>query len=105
MSVLKDSFKDCLLNNLSLEYDLKVIYFLQSVYFTLRPDIVIYNSERINLVELTVSFDERMADAKQRKLDKYEDLTGEITAYGFKATIYTIKVGVSGSTYSLPFYC
>ena len=40
----------------------------------LRPDIVIYNPKTVVLVELTVPFDERMSEAKQRKEDKYEEL-------------------------------
>ena len=61
------------------------------------PDIVIYNSERVTLVESTVPFDDRMTDAKQRKLGKYEDLIGEIAARSSKAILHTIQVGAHGS--------
>ena len=53
----------------------------------LRPDIVIYNPKTVVLVELTVPFDERMSEAKQRKEDKYEELIEEITTGGTKAEL------------------
>ena len=61
----------------------------------LRPDIVIYNPKTVVLVELTVPFDERMSEAKQRKEDKYEELIEEIaaTCSGTKAELHTIEVG------------
>ena len=62
----------------------------------LRPDIVIYNPKTVVLVELTVPFDERMSEAKQRKEDKYEELIEEITTSGTKAELHTIEVGTRG---------
>ena len=44
----------------------------------LRPDLLIYNPKTVLLLELTIPFDERMSEAKQRKEDKYEELIGEI---------------------------
>ena len=48
------------------------------------------------VVELTVPFDERMSEAKQRKEDKYEELIEEITTSGTKAELHTIEVGTRG---------
>ena len=62
----------------------------------LRPDIVIYNPKTVVLLELTVPFDERMSEAKQRKEDKYEELIEEIAASGTKAELHTIEVGTRG---------
>ena len=70
----------------------KYSYILQTVCSMLRPDIVIYNPKTVVLVELTVPFDERMSEAKQRKEDKYEELIEEIAASGTKAELHTIEV-------------
>ena len=48
------------------------------------------------LLQLTVPFDERMSEAKQRKEDKYEELIEEIAASGTKAELHTIEVETRG---------
>ena len=73
LSIIKDCLKNRLLDGFSLECDLpgeKYSYILQTVCSMLGPDIVIYNSKTVVLLELTVPFDERMSEAKQRKEDK-----------------------------------
>ena len=100
LSIIKDGLKNRLLDGFSLECDLpgeKYSYILKTVCSMLRPDIVIYNPKTVVLVELTVPFDERMSEAKQRKEDKYEELIEEITTSGTKAELHTIEVGTRGN--------
>ena len=98
--------KNRLLDGFSLECDLpgeKYSYILQTVCSMHRPDIVIYHPKTVVLVELTVPFDERMSEAKQRKEDKYEELIEEITTSGTKTELHTIEVGTRGIIRKLSF--
>ena len=47
-------------------------------------------------VELTIPFDEYMAEAEARKRVKYRDLLTDIKVQGFDVTLTTVEVGSRG---------
>ena len=61
-----------------------------------RPDIVIWNSSSIHLVELTIPFEPSIATAISRKVNRYESLREACQVNGRCATIITIEVGSRG---------
>ena len=68
------------------------------VHTTLRPDIVMSSAKakKIDIVELTVPWEERCNQAYERKKAKYEDLIQECRQTGWKAWNYQVEVGCRG---------
>ena len=64
----------------------------------LRPDIVIWDSHVIYLVELTVPFETNIDDAAVRKVHRYRDLR-DACALTCSASIVTLEVGSRGFLY------
>jgi hypothetical protein len=64
----------------------------------LRPDIVIFSNEKkiIILLELTVSWEENIEAANERKRGKYEALVNTCREQGWNATCEPIEVGARG---------
>ena len=73
-----------------------------------RPDIVLWSSIAIHLIELTVSFETGFEEAVDRKRRQYSTLATQCTERGYKTAIHTIEVGSRGFT-NIPslenFYC
>ena len=70
--------------------------FLQNIAPTdLRPDIVIWSTSAIHLVELTVPFEANIADAAERKVHRYRDLANAC-AHSHHTTFITLEVGSRG---------
>jgi hypothetical protein len=68
--------------------------FLPSVALTEeRPDIVVWDSIKVHLVELTVSFETGLEEASQHKQIKYADLTATCKRKGFTTTIIIYSPG------------
>jgi hypothetical protein len=65
---------------------------------SLRPDIVIWSDliKSIIFIELTVSMEERTAEAQKLKLSKYQDLASACSNQGYTAKSLTIEVGSRG---------
>jgi hypothetical protein len=61
----------------------------------LRPDIVIWNSQSIYLIELSVPFETNISNAAQRKVRRYEDLK-DACSNTHLTTIITLEVGSRG---------
>ena len=71
--------------------------FPSSVALTdVRPDIVMWDSSKVHLVELTVPFETGLEDASQRKATKYADLVVSCRDNGYTTTLMTIQVGSRG---------
>ena len=64
----------------------------------LRPDIVMWSRSTRNLfiIELTVTWEERMEEANERKREKYQDLVDECKEKGWKTWCWPIEVGSRG---------
>ena len=64
----------------------------------LRPDIVIFSNQKkiIIMLELTVSWEENIETANERKREKYGDLVNECREQGWHATCEPIEVGARG---------
>ena len=64
----------------------------------LRPDMVLVSRSvhKVVMVELTVPWESRMDEARERKLGKYADLKAECEQNGWRADIYTVEVGCRG---------
>ena len=65
---------------------------------SLRPDIVLWSkgTKQVVLIELTVPWEERMEEAYERKLKKYQDLILESQQNGWKAWNLPVEVGCRG---------
>ncbi|KAI4881119.1 hypothetical protein NFI96_020517, partial [Prochilodus magdalenae] len=65
---------------------------------TLRPDMVLMSgaTKQVVLLELTVPWEDRMEEAKERKKAKYADLVAECRRNGWKARCEPIEVGCRG---------
>ena len=50
----------------------------------------------LEIVELTVPFEDNIEDARERKIKRYEKLTERCKEEGWKAQHYTIEVGCRG---------
>ena len=64
----------------------------------LRPDIIIWDSQVIYLVELTVPFETNIDDAVARKVHRYQDLR-DACALSRSSSIITLEVGSRGFLY------
>lgn len=64
----------------------------------LRPDMIIF-SETVKeaiMMELTVPWEENIAWAHERKLNRYENLRAECIEKGWKCEVYAVEVGCRG---------
>ena len=68
------------------------------IHTTQRPDIVLVNphEKKLAILELTVSFEPCMADARPRKQNRYAALVNDISDKGYKCELITIEVGSRG---------
>lgn len=62
---------------------------------TLRPDIVLWSraTKQVVLLELTVPWEERIEEAHERKLGKYQPLTQQCQQVGWRACKLPVEVG------------
>ena len=76
----------------------KKLVFPPIVQTTLRPDIVLWSTQRksIILVELTVPWEEGCDKAHQRKSSKYQELVEMCRQRGWKAWLFPVEVGCRG---------
>ena len=58
--------------------------------------VCMYVCMKLLLLELTIPFDEYMAEAEVRKREKYRDLLTDIKVQGFDVTLTTVEVGSRG---------
>ena len=65
------------------------------VCMCMRPDIVIWDSQVIHIIELTVPFETNAVDAAERKTLHYQDLR-ESCALRRRSSIITLEVGSRG---------
>ena len=73
------------------------VFFSQDIVTTdLRPDIVIWSTSVIHLVELTVPFETRITDAAERKVHLCQDLA-DACARSHQMTIITLEVAREAS--------
>lgn len=65
---------------------------------TLRPDIVLWSraTKQVVLLELTVPWEERIEEAHERKLGKYQPLTQQCQQVGWRAWNLPVEVGCRG---------
>lgn len=63
-----------------------------------RPDIVIWSpsSRQVIIVELTVPWEERMEDAYERKMGKYQELVADCQERGWRVWCFPVEVGTRG---------
>ena len=68
------------------------------VVTALRPDMVLVarSVHRLAMVELTVPWETRMDEARERKLDRYAELREECEKRGWRAEVHTVEVGCRG---------
>ncbi|KAK3726923.1 hypothetical protein RRG08_063154 [Elysia crispata] len=64
----------------------------------LRPDIMIHSAstQQLIMVELTVSYENRMEEVHIYKREKYLNLTKELENAGYKAVVMPVEVGARG---------
>ena len=101
LTLLKDYLSQNLLFNFGFDCDLphcSYNYLLRNFSSLLRPDICIFDHDKkkLLLLELTIPFDEYMAEAEVRKREKYRDLLTDIKVQGFDVTLTTVEVGSRG---------
>lgn len=65
---------------------------------TMRPDIILVSesTKSIIIMELTVPWEDRLGEAHERKMTKYEHLVTDCRAQGWKARCMPIEVGCRG---------
>ena len=81
------------------DYDDSPTIFPPSIYATdLRPDVVIWSdaTKTVILLELTIPYEDNIADAEFRKKAKYQDLAGSCRLAGWDVYLQSIEVGVRG---------
>ena len=63
-----------------------------------RPDLVLWSevTKQVIMLELTVPWEERMEEAHQRKLLKYQQLVDDCVGNGWKARCLPVEVGCRG---------
>ena len=61
-----------------------------------RPGILMWDSSKVHLVELTVPFETGLEDASQRKAIKYTGLVASCRDNGYTTTLTTIQFGSRG---------
>ncbi|XP_041453149.1 uncharacterized protein LOC121406194 [Lytechinus variegatus] len=68
------------------------------VVTALRPDMVLVarSARKIVMVELTVPWETRIEEARERKMDKYASLKQECEQNGWGAEVHTVEVGCRG---------
>ncbi len=68
------------------------------VVTSLRPDIVLWSQAtmQVALIELTVPWEERIEEAHERKLGKYQSLISESQRRGWSAWNLPVEVGCRG---------
>ncbi|RXN33906.1 reverse transcriptase [Labeo rohita] len=79
-----------------LSVDLEKLKYPQHIVrTTLRPDIILVSESTKNIIimELTVPWEERLGEAHERKMTKYEHLVADCRAQGWKASCMPIEVG------------
>ena len=64
----------------------------------LRPDIVLWSptTKSLVMIELTVPWEERIEEAYERKLAKYQELVEDCHRKGWKACCLPVEVGARG---------
>ena len=64
-----------------------------------RPDIFLFSraNKRIVLVELTVPWETNIPKDHTTKINKYYDLTNELTKNGYVVNLYAVEVGARGT--------
>ena len=64
----------------------------------MRPDVVWWSDQakQLWMLELTVSFESLVADSRQRKQSKYQDLVEVDQASGYSSRLSTLEVGSRG---------
>ena len=64
----------------------------------MRPDIVLTNIEKKKciLVELTVPFEENIANAQLRKATKYRGLVADVEQAGWSCAYHSVEIGSRG---------
>ena len=87
--------------NFTITIDLEFESYSFPVHITptnLRPDIVWWSDVKreVWLVELTISFESRVAVSRERKREKYQDLVEALRGAGYRATLITLEVGSRG---------
>ena len=99
LEVIRDYLSRYILDEYQFECDLpnsQYAFIRDAFCSVLRPDICVFKARRVYLIELTVSYDERLEEASMRKTDKYQDLHKEMSLCGFNVTLKTIEVGSRG---------
>ncbi|RXN04565.1 reverse transcriptase [Labeo rohita] len=83
-------------HSVDLEKQLK--FPLHIVRTTMRPDIILVSESTNNIIimELTVPWGDRLGEAHERKMTKYEHLVADCRAQGWKASCMPIEVGCRG---------
>ena len=61
-----------------------------------RPDVVMWDSSNVHLIELTIPHESGLDDASQHKQGKYSNLAATCRHNGFLTTLTTIQVGSRG---------
>ncbi len=83
-----------------LEADLKrkLIFPVKDVGTSLRPDMVLWSqqSRKVIILELTVPWEERLSEAHERKLEKYQELSDQCRQAGWGTWVYAVEVGCRG---------
>ena len=85
--------------SISIDSPSEVYSFPQHITPTnLRPDIVWWSDQRreLCLLELTVSYESGVADARARKAAKYHDLVEAGRAAGYRVKLFNVVVGSRG---------
>lgn len=74
----------------------------------MRPDITLVSESTKNIIimELTVPWEDRLGEAHERKMTKYEQLVTDCRAQGWKARCMPIEVGwICGALPPQSVYC
>ena len=97
LAVIFDFCKRHLPSGLQITADLPGLYnFPQDIATTdQRPDIVIWSTTTVHLVELTVPFETNISNAAERKVQRYEDLR-DACSHTHHTNIITLEVGSRG---------
>ena len=83
---------------MEVDLDKRLVFPMQIVTTRLRPDIIIWSEspKMVVMVELTVPWEERMAEATERKRGKYQELVEQCQEQGWRAWCLPVEVGARG---------
>ena len=81
-----------------MDLKMKLIFSVKDVGTSLRPDLVLWSQQswKVIILELTVTWEERLSETHEQKLEKCQELSNQCWQTGWETWVYTVEVGCRG---------